>query len=136
MPTAPLPAFFFQFRRQTGRKSGALPRLRGRGEQGEDPVACVGSALSCTRKSRSCIIESSQNKGLPHDSPLLTTAAQARQRFASGDPLKVVLLIEGIDLFAGRRDLLAKLFVISLDFLIGKVRFSRVPRLPVLIEKA
>src|ERR1700752_3200229 len=106
MPTAPPPAFFFQFRQKTGRKvERCLARLR-------------------------------RNRGSKPARTSRATESSAPRVFYPTNPLKVVLLIEGIDLFAGRRDLLAKLFVISLRFLITKVRFSRVPRLPVLIEKA
>jgi hypothetical protein len=64
------------------------------------------------------------------------SASQARQRSRITLPtLKVVPLVNGINLLAGRRDLLAKLIVVGLGLLISKVRLSRLPGFPVLIEE-
>ena len=61
--------------------------------------------------------------GLASEAALHEGRSSARAAF-SAQPLKVIPLVDGIDLFAGRRDLLAKLFVIGLGLLISKVGLS------------
>jgi hypothetical protein len=111
---------------------------------------CKAAPLQATRRSLTPaekIAVFQQSARLKSCSASRLSASQARRRSRSGDPLgraesfspyqplKVVPLVDGINLFAGRRDLLAKLIVVGLGLLISKVRLIRLPGFPVLIEE-
>jgi hypothetical protein len=77
---------------------------------------------------------------LPLLSPRGTDNCQTvnrERRTPNGEPanLEAVTGVDGIDLFAGCGDLLAKFFVVCFGFLIGEERLSRIPRFPIFIEK-
>ena len=90
MPTARPPVFCFQSRRKTdrggfGRTLGALPRLRGRSEQGDDrdaawPLSVLYVVTSAFRRMKKSATDDVQST----PSALLTTASQARQRSKGG----------------------------------------------------